>query len=233
MNICQICNSANRDFALRCVSCGGILQQRTKTLDLFSTIYNLWRYPDFTFRKIILAEHKNYTILIGLFEAVGFAFFSLFIIKAGDIYSIDLLRLLVAGFSLSIAVYFPFLYLFLLLSYVSARVSWSGASLKGFMAGMIYSLHPIGLSALVILPTEVAVFGPFIFSNNPSPQTINPPPFYLLGFLDCLLGVAAVIFIVRLTKVLFSSVKKAAIFAGFFFILFFVAIEVTKRALVK
>jgi len=230
---CPICNSANRDFALRCASCGGILRQRAKTLDLFSTVFNLWRYPDFTFRKIILAEHKNYTTLIGLFEAVGISFLSLFIIKAGDVYSIDLLRLLSTGIGLAVVVYTPFLYVFLLLGYISTHVSRTGASLKGFVSSMIYGLHPIGLGSLVILPTEIAVFGPYVFSNNPSPQTINPAPFYLLGFLNCVLVIAALTFVIRLTRVLFGARKKSAIFAGIFFILLVVAIEITKRILVK
>jgi len=221
------------DFSLRCASCGSLLQQRSKTLDLFSTIYNLWRYPDFTFRKIILAEHKNYTILIGLLEAIGLSFLFLFMIKAGDIFSIDLLRLLDAGIGLAFVVFFPLLYLFAMLSYFSARVSRTGASLRGFVSTMIYGLHPIGLSTIIILPSGIAIFGPYLFSNNPSPSTINPIPFYLLLLLESLSGIAGIFFILRLTKLLFGTRKKIAIFAGIFFILLFTAMEITKQVLIR
>jgi hypothetical protein len=220
------------DLSLRCSSCGGLLQQRAKTLDLFATLFNVWRYPDFTFRKIILAEHRNYAFLIALFEAVGMSFLFLFTVKAGDIFSIELIRLLSTGLGFAVAAYLPFLYLFCLLSYFLSRASQTGASLRGFMAGMIYAMHPIAVSAIVILPLEVAVFGPYVFSNNPSPLTINPAPFYLLGILDCLLGFAAIMFVARLSKLLFGTRKKAIIFVGIFFILFIVSVELTKRILV-
>lgn len=219
------------DFSLRCTSCGGILQQADKTLDFFSTIYNLWRYPDFAFRKIILAEHKNYTVLIATLEAIGLSFLFLFIVKGGDIFSIDLVRLLSTGIKLAVIVFLPFLYLFSVLSYASARVSKTGAPLKGFIASAVYGLHPIGFSAIIILPAYVAVYGPYIFSNNPSPQTINPLPFYFLGFLDLLLAIAAFFLILKLTELLFGTKKKIAVFAGVFFILLFAAMEVAKQIL--
>lgn len=210
-----------------------MLQQRAKTIDLFSTVYNLWRYPDFTFRKILLAEHRNYVTLIGLLEAVRFSFLGLFIVKASDVFSIELPRLLLAGFGLAVIVYLPFLVFFSSLSYVSARVSKTGASLKGFLASVIYGFHPIAVSAIVVLPVEIAIFGPYVFSNNPSPLTINPIPFYFLESLDCFLGIAAIAFVLKLTNLLFGARKKVAIFVGIFFILLFTVMEIVRRVLVK
>ncbi len=230
---CNVCNTENMDFSIRCGTCGSLLQQRQRTLDFFSTISNLWRYPDFAFRKIILAEHRNYTILIALLEAAGLSFLFLFVIKAGDVLSIDLKQLLSTGIGLAVVVFFPFLYLFSLLCYFSARVSRTGASLRGFTASMIYALHPIAISAVIILPCEIAVFGPYVFSNNPSPQTINPIPFYLLGFLNLVLAVAASVFAGKLTKLLFGTKKKTTIFAGIFFILLVVAMEIAKQIIIK
>jgi len=170
---------------------------------------------------------------MGVLEAVGLSFLSFFILKAGDIYSIDLVQLFSAGIGLAIVVYLPFLYLYSILSYMAGRVSRTGASLKGFIAGMIYALHPIGLGAIIILPSEAAVFGSYVFSNNPSPQTINPAPFYLFGFLECLMGTAAIFLVFRLTRLFFGNGKKTAIFAGIFFILLFTAMEITKQTLTK
>lgn len=230
---CAVCNSDNMDFSLRCNTCGSLLQQRAKTIDLFSTIYNLWRYPDFAFRKILLAEHRNYVTLIGLLEAVRLSFFGLFIVKASDVFSIELPRLLLAGFGLAVVVYLPFLYFFSSLSYLSARVSRTGASLRGFLASVIYGLHPIAVSAVIVLPVEIAIFGPYVFSNNPSPLTINPIPFYFLESLDGFLGFAAIAFVLKLAKLLFGARKKAAIFVGIFFILLIAVVEIVRRILVN
>ncbi|MGO9480870.1 MAG: hypothetical protein ACLP05_03695 [Candidatus Kryptoniota bacterium] len=230
---CPICDSPNRDFALRCTSCGAILQQSVKTLDLFTTIYNLWRYPDFAFRKIILSEHKNYTILMAVLEAIGISYLFMFIVKAGDIYSIDLWRLVESGVGLAVSVFLPFLYVFSIVGYLATRTKQTGVSLKGFIAAAIYGLHPVAFSAIIVLPAEVSVFGAYFFSNNPSPKVINPLPFYLLSFLDIVCAVAAFIFIIKLTKVLFEKRKFVAVFAGIFFIFLYAAIEIAKKILVS
>ena len=78
-----------------------------------------------------------------MLEAIGLSFFFLFIVKGGDIFSIDL-WLLSSGIKLAVFVFLPFLYLFSVLSYASARVSKTGAPLKGFIASDVYGLHPSG-----------------------------------------------------------------------------------------
>lgn len=203
-----------------------------KTLDLFSTIYNLWRYPDFTFRKIILAEHKNYTLLIALLEAVGISFLFMFIVKAGDIFSIELGQLIVSGLTMAILIFLPFLYVFSILSYLSMRTARTGVKLRGFNCAMIYGLHPIALSAIILFPAEIAVYGPYFFSNNPSPSVINPLPFYFLCFLDIVFAFASFMFVARLAKLLFGKRKFVAVFAGIFFIFLYAAIETAKQILV-
>ncbi len=230
---CAVCGSENLDFSLRCISCGSLLQQGAKTLDLFSTIYNLWRYPDFAFRKILLTEHRNYTLFIAFLEAIGLSFLSLFVLKAGDIFSIDIFRLVPAGMGIGGLIYLPFLYVFSGISYLAARVSSTGATPKGFIASCIYALHPIGLGAIIVLPVEIAVFGPYIFSNNPAPQIINPVPFYLLAFLGVVLAAAAIVMVTRLSKLLFGSARNAVIIGIIFFILVSAVTEITKRVLVK
>ena len=230
---CGVCDSKNLDFSLRCSSCGSLLQQGAKTLDLFSTIYDLWRYPDFTFRRIILSQHKNYTLLVAFLEAIGLSFLSFFVLKAGDILTIDIVRLVPDGIETAAVIFLPFLYVFCGISYWAARVALTGASPKGFISSCIYALHPIGLGAVILMPIEIAVFGPFIFSNNPAPQVINPIPFYFLGFLVFVLAGAAMILLVRLSRLLFGSPQKAIMIIAIFFILLFAATEITKRALVK
>jgi hypothetical protein len=228
---CPVCNTANSDFAVRCVSCGSILQQAVKTIDLFSTVYNLWRYPDLTFRKIVIAEHKNYVLFISILEGIALSFLFMFIVKAGDIYSIDLPRLLYSGFVLAILIFLPFLFLFSAINYIILGVSKLGVTLRGFVTAVIFGLHPIAVSALIILPSEIAVFGGYFFSNNPSPRVINPLPFYFLNVLDIVLACAAFVFIVKLSNLLFGTRKYAAVFVVIFFIFLYAAMYVAKKFL--
>ncbi len=231
MTKCPVCDADNLEFATRCISCGSFLQQSVKTLDLFSTIFELWRHPVFALRRILLAEHKNYTILIAVLEAVTLSFLSLYIVKAADIYSLELWKLIATGTGLALFVFLPAMYLFLVLSYLVLRPKKRGVTLKGFISGTVYSLHPLAFSAAVFLPSEIAVFGPYVFSNNPPPQVINPLPFYFLGFLDLASAVAALVFATRLINILFGAKRRVTVLMAVFLCVFAAALEITKHIL--
>jgi hypothetical protein len=230
---CQVCSADNLDFATRCKSCGSILQDSVKALDLFSTIYNVWRFPDSTLRKIVLAVHGNYSLLLAALEGIGLSFFALFIVKAADIYSLQFALLLGAGLALGLVVFLPSIYIFGSVSYAAFRVSRTGASLKGYISGLVYAMHPIALGAVILIPMDVAVFGSYLFSNNPPPQVINPVSFYFLALLDLVSLAAAFVMVRRLTKVLFGvrlwAIGLAVVFTG----IFAAAVEVAKQILLN
>ncbi len=234
MSKCQVCNSENLEFAIRCASCGSNLQDSVKSLDLFSTIYNVWRFPDSTLRKIVLATHRNYSVLLAALEGIGLSFLMLYIVKAADIYSLQFPRLLLAGAVLGLVIFLPGIYLFCALSYVAVRVRRTGARFKGFASGMIYSLHPMAVWSVMLVPLEVAVFGSYLFSNNPPPQVINPVSFYFLAFLHVVFAAAALLLVVRLTRVLFG-VRVIAVLglAVLFSAVFVFASEIAKQILLN
>ncbi len=228
-----MCGATNKELATRCASCGGTLQDRAKTLNLFSTLYGIWRFPDYTIRKILLAEHKNYVFILAAFEGVFLGYLFLFFVKAGDTYSIELPRLILSGFVAGILLFLPMLYLSAILSYLLLRVYRTGVTARGFIAGMIYSLHPLALSMVVILPMEIAVYGPYLFSNNPPPWIINPPPFYLFVILELIAVLAAINFVVHLVRLLFTRRIITVAVVGLILIAFSVLTDAAKSLLVK
>ncbi len=200
-----------------------------KALDLFTTIFNIWRYPDQTLRKIILASHRNYSLVLAALEGIGLSFLTLYLVKAADIYSIQFGRLLIAGSILGLVVFLPAVYAFGGVSFVTLRVWRSGASLKGFLSSVIYALHPFALAAVLLVPMQVAVFGSFLFSNNPSPQVINPVSFYFLAFLDIVFVVGVFYLLQRLAKVVFGTRVLLISFVVLLSGVFAVALEIAKR----
>lgn len=230
---CHVCGADNLDFAVRCSSCGGILQDTVKALDLFSTIYNIWRYPNSTFRKILLATHRNYSLLLVILEGIGLSFLTFYIVKAADIYTLDFSRLLLTCIALGVVVFVPGIYAFCVLSYFALRVRETGASIKGYISGIIYSLHPVALGAVFLIPLEVAVFGSYLFSYNPSPQVINPLSFYFLAFLDVVFGAAAFLLVLRLMDVLFGARVRMIGLVVMFSCVFVIAAEIARRILLN
>ena len=233
MTKCQVCETDNLDLAVRCSSCGSILQDSVKALDLFTTIFNIWRYPDVTLRKIILASHRNYSLVLAALEGIGLSFLTLYIVKAADIYSVQFGRLLVIGSILGFVVFLPAVYAFGAVSFVALRVWRSGASLKGFLSSIIYALHPLALWAVLLVPMQVAVFGSFLFSNNPSPQVINPVSFYFLAFLDIVFVIAVFYLLLRLAKVIFGTRVLLISFVVLLSGVFAVALEIAKRIMLN
>lgn len=230
---CQVCNAENPNLSVRCSACGSILQDRVKALDLYTTVFNVWRFPDSTLKKIVLASHRNYSLLLAALEGIGLSFLTLYIIKAADIYSVDLTHLLVSGLVLGVVVFLPAIYLFGALSFVSMRAWRTGATFRGILSGVIYGLHPLALGAVLLVPMQVAVFGSYIFSNNPPPQVINPVSFYFLAFLDVVILAATAYLLLRLVKLVFGArvllIGLGALFSG----VFAVALEVAKRILLS
>jgi hypothetical protein len=178
-----------------------------------------------------MATHRNYSVMLAAFEGMGLSFLMLFIVKAADIYSVQFPRLLLAGFVMGLVVFLPGIYFFSVLSYFTVRIKRTGASLKGYISGVIYALHPIAVGMVILLPMEVAVFGSYLFSNNPPPQVINAASFYPLAFLDIVFAAAAGVMMLRMTKVIFGArvifIGLAAIFVG----VVSVAVEIAKRIL--
>lgn len=197
---CPVCGTDNKEFTIRCGKCGAILQQRLKTLNLFETIFFMWRNPKLAQRRILLAEHRNLTLVVATIEsfAAGFAF--LYVVKATDTYSSFLPHLLFAGAFVSIIVYLPFFYLIPSTVYILSNIKKTGITIKGFVSAFIYAIHPIALMSLVLIPVQVAIFGQYFFSNNPPPQVINPLPFYALMFLSFIVVVSSMFFLYKLVS---------------------------------
>jgi hypothetical protein len=208
---CSICGTDNSEFALRCNNCGAILQQHFKTLNLFEIIIFMWHNPKLAQKRILLAEHRNLTFLVATIEsfAAGFAF--LYMIKATDTYSAYLPSLLFAGILVSILVFLPFLYLVPLTIYIVARIKRLGITIRGFLSAFIYSIHPLVFTSLVLMPVQVAIFGQYFFSNNPSPKVINPVPFYGLIFLNIIVILECLFFLWKLISLIKSKTMPSFI----------------------
>ncbi len=204
-----------------------------KALDLFSTIYALWKNPDSTLKRIILAEHRNYSLLLAVLESIGISFFFLYFIKAADVYSLDLSTLVLEGIKLSLTVFLVGIYLFSVLNYMVSKFKRTGAGFRGMVSGSIFALHPLAADAIFLIPLEVAVFGSYSFSNNPSPQIINPIPFYLLSFLEILTLAAAVYFFLRFSKVLFGVRLFSFAFAATAVVVLISSFQIAKGILLR
>jgi hypothetical protein len=109
MILCPVCKHSNDEFSIKCVSCGSYVQDRVPNLDLFAMIWLLIESPSIAFKKIIIAEHKNFVLFLSLFLGIAASFALLWIKKSGNSFD-NLFPLLLFGTALGIVISLPLFY---------------------------------------------------------------------------------------------------------------------------
>ena len=201
--VCPICNAENSHLAVICTSCGSFIQSKVDNLDLFATVWQLLESPKSAFRRIAIAEHKNYTVFLSAMMGIGLAFLLMWLLKIGN-GDIPLLNILIVGF-----VFGPFIGIssLLILTFVQKIVAGFlqlKAKFRNTRAIVAYAAVPIVFSVIIILPIEILTFGKYFFSSNPSPYVIKPFSYTVLLTLDgfCIVWSLALYFLG--TKVLYN-----------------------------
>lgn len=183
MRTCPTCETENDDFAVVCSQCKGYLQNRVPNLDLFETAWGILHAPVKTFRRIALAEHKNYVlVLFGLF-GISLSYTAFWYFKIGERFDTLLdviIWALLAGIPLGL-ILFPLL---TLLYWSVMRVFGVNGSFRNSYSVLAYSFVPVVLTLPLVLPVELLTFGMYLFTSNPSPMVIKPSSFVILAGFD-------------------------------------------------
>jgi hypothetical protein len=212
MITCPVCGTTNHHLSVTCVSCGGYVQGRVDNLDLFSTIWKLIEHPRAAFLSISLARYKNYTTIVPAIAGIGAVFAFFWYIKAGDI-TTSAFSLFAAGAVTGPPAGVLMLLTMALLVRGALRIGRTPVRFRNLYAVLSYSLVPVLLSVVFILPLEVFTFGRYFFSLNPPPWLIRPVSYYLFLSLDALVAAWTIVLAVTGLKVLIDCPwwKSAAI----------------------
>lgn len=200
MITCPVCLAENDDFATTCTKCKAFLQNRVPNLDLFQTAWKILESPRATFRQIVLAEHKNFSLLLFALFGINLSFTAFWYFKLGSRFDtlLDLLPwalLIGLGLGAVTAVVLTLAY------HVVARILGGAGGWKDSMALLAYSLIPIAISLLILLPIELLTFGMYFFTSNPPPYTLKPVSYVLLVGIEALLALWSFILVIVGTKV--------------------------------
>ncbi len=195
MITCPICNTQNHHLRVVCTGCGGFVQQRIDTLDLFHTIWRLIESPRKAFHTIAIAQHKNYSLFLAALSGYAFMALIFWMIKAGD-FAVNFLQILIAGIFVSPLLGLVIYFLHLLFAKITIRAFGISTKFKNLMAVVSYSLVPLIFSAVFVLPIELATFGIFLFTRSPNPFTLLPYSAFFLFSFDAVLSLWFLIFYV-------------------------------------
>ncbi len=192
MIVCPVCQLTNDDFAVKCVSCGSFVQDRVPNIDLFAGIWLIIESPTQAFKKIIIAEHKNFVLFLSLFLGIGSVFALMWVHASGNSFD-NLFSLLLFGLFIGCVVGIPLFYLVSGLYHGLAKLAGGKASWKDTYGVIGWSLVPLMLSVVFVLPLELGTLGLLFFSKNPSAYEVKPVVTIVLAGLDGLMVIWSIL----------------------------------------
>ncbi|HCV43406.1 MAG TPA: hypothetical protein DGH68_07965 [Bacteroidetes bacterium] len=204
MIACSVCGQQNDDLVVICVSCGSYLQSKVDNLNLFETIWLLMENPRAAFKKIVLARHKNYVVLLSALFGISLAFALFWVKHLGSRFE-NLMALVGAGVLFGIPAGLAIVWISGFLVARCVRMLGGKAVARNAAAVTAYASMPLALSLVVVFPLEIALFGLDFFGTNPPPLVLNPGVYLGLLAFDAM----AVLWSVSL------SYKGLAVLSGF------------------
>lgn len=182
MTTCRVCGTSNDPLALTCSHCKGYLQAKVDALNLFETIWGIVESPGATLRRIVLARHKNYVLLLSALFGIALVYGIVWFRHAGNSIA-DPVLLGATGLILGPPVGLVLVGLFAVAMTRVSRMLGGKASLRNSHAVAAFATIPIVCSLVLVFPVELAVFGFDLFRSNPHPMVINPLAYTtLIGF---------------------------------------------------
>lgn len=225
MIICSVCGQENDDLRTLCSSCRSYIQGRADALNLFETIWGVIESPRETFRRIVLAKHKNYGLLLSSLAGITLVFYFAWYKNVVDRLQ-SILPVIGAAFLLGPLAGIAFV---LGLAYIIRIFSkWLGGTpnLRNLFAAMAYGTVPLAFSLVFLIPIELAVFGSDFFGTNPPPMTIRPLEYTVLLVLKTLSGIWMMFLLIRGTMAANAFPRRKFLPVGLVFVSLFVAIAI-------
>jgi hypothetical protein len=218
MIICSVCQTENDQFASICKKCGAFLQNRIPNLDLFDVLWKIIETPRNAFQLIIRAEHKNYALFLYTLSGIAFTFAGFWHFKLGNRFE-NILLIILPAILIGLLIGIALCPIVSSLHWGLSKILGNKSSFRISLGITSYSLLPIVLSLLFVLPIELLTFGMYFFTFNPPPITIKPISYMLLIGLDIALTVWAWVLLIIGTTVggqisLWKSILISALVYG-------------------
>lgn len=176
--ICCNCGKENYFYSLNCSNCKHYLRSVQPNIDFWNTSWQLFDSPQNALKKIIFAEHKNFSFFLLLLISVKIFLYTITIqslLAPQNDYNFKLNNTLIfIGITfITIIVFIYFITFMLKTFHIKTRF-------KDNLSLLAYSSIPIIIASLILIPIEYGIFGQHWFIYNPSPFNIKPLVAYML-----------------------------------------------------
>lgn len=179
--VCPNCKTENSYFNVNCSCCNFFLRDKIPNINLGEIILLLIESPKIAFERIIFAKNKNYVFILFAFLSFRFLILSRFLSvpylnqdSDFDLFTASIFFMISSGVIIFILIY---------LNFFIIRKLKIHSRIKDVFSVFIYSFFPSVIAIFLLYPIELAVYGKYLFSNNPYPFDIKENVFYaLIGF---------------------------------------------------
>jgi hypothetical protein len=184
MITCTVCGEANEELAIVCTKCHSYLQAKVDTIDLFPAIWGLIERPASTFRKIVLAKHKNYVFSLLMLVGVAMCLAASSYLQLGRRFPFGaVIGVAVCGGPL-VGILFG-LVATVVAKFVGRLLGGKGNA-RNLRAVLAYGAVPVIFLLVIVFPVEFGIFGKYLFDQNPPPSVLEPTIYTVLFVLNCL-----------------------------------------------
>ncbi len=232
MNIitCPSCDSENLFESYKCANCSAILRTKISNIDFWETLNSLLFRADDTFKKIIYSDHKNYSLILLILFALKLSQYSFFVFNLTDL-SIHFEKFFLI-LILSILIISIFTLLFIEITRaVFSKITRQKLLRKNFFSIFGYASSFFSLSLFIFLPIEIILFGPYLFSRNPSPFDIKPIPAYTIIGIELIMLITFIFLLIVGFKVYMNRIGLSIFLTTLLFFEFALGIFLVKHLL--
>ncbi len=184
ITICPNCSAENPFYYYTCKKCNSFLRSKVANIDFWDIVWNILVTPIKTAETIIFSEHKNY--LAALIPFIAFKFSTVNYILKNSLSSVEVeysfSRSILIGGLFTTALIFLFAFL---ITQANKLIKVESKLLDNYSI-LNYSFVPIFVSSIVLWPVQLALYGFYWFTFNPSPIVIKPVITYILYFIELL-----------------------------------------------
>ena len=181
--VCNNCHAENPFYHLICTNCNAFLRSKIPNIDLWDTLWKLLESPVKTGEHIIQSDHKNFVVTILALAGIKIGIAFLIISNALSLLQTEISSsfefILLSGIAFIVLVVFISFLITMLNNLFGLKNRF-----KDNLALYSYSFLPIVLTLIILTPIQLAIYGTYWFTYNPSPLVFKPFTTYVMLFLE-------------------------------------------------
>lgn len=191
---CSNCQTNNDITNLTCKNCKHFLRDKIVNIDIWKFFWELLENPTNALKKIILAEHKNYIIILTLLIVLKIGLIGNLINNIVQLNSFYNSNFVTNIFKFAIS----FVLAISIISVITRKIisfKFTRIKLKDSFALLIFSFWSLTFSIVLLTIIEYTLFGSYFFTFEFSPLEIKKYPFYIICFLELIPIIASYIYL--------------------------------------